>query len=34
MLLCRKVGLIEGWYNPKRLHSTIDYNAPVEQEPF
>jgi putative transposase len=23
---------IEGWYNQRRLHSTIDYNSPVEYE--
>ncbi len=23
---------IEGWYNPRRLHSTIDYNSPIEHE--
>lgn len=23
---------IEGWYNPKRLHSTIGYNSPIENE--
>jgi len=23
---------IEGWYNQRRLHSTIDYNSPVEFE--
>jgi transposase InsO family protein len=23
---------IEGWFNTRRLHSTIDYNAPIEHE--
>ena len=23
---------IEGWYNPRRLHSSIDYLAPNEKE--
>jgi len=23
---------IEGWYNPRRLHSTIDYSSPIEHE--
>lgn len=23
---------IEGWFNPRRLHSSIDYNSPVEYE--
>ncbi len=23
---------IEGWYNQRRLHSTIGYNSPVEYE--
>jgi len=23
---------IEGWYNQRRLHSTLDYNSPVDHE--
>ena len=23
---------IEGWFNTRRLHSTIDYNSPIEHE--
>jgi transposase InsO family protein len=23
---------IEGWFNPRRLHSTIDYRTPIEVE--
>ena len=23
---------IEGWYNRRRLHSTLDYNSPIETE--
>ena len=23
---------IEGWYNGRRLHSTLDYNSPIEIE--
>ena len=23
---------IEGWFNPRRLHSTLDYNSPIEIE--
>ena len=23
---------IEGWYNSRRLHSTLDYNSPIETE--
>jgi len=25
-------GFIEGWYNPRRRHSGIDYYSPVEFE--
>jgi putative transposase len=23
---------IEGWFNPRRMHSSIDYNTPVEHK--
>ena len=23
---------IEGWFNPRRLHSSIGYNSPIEHE--
>ena len=29
-----RIRWIEGWFNTRRLHSSIDYNAPIEFEDY